>query len=252
MTDERNDISDEVLTAFLDGELAPDRYAALEQRIASDPAIEARLTALALPIPKMRSALDPVALDAPYLPDLGLTAPPQRAGGTARKLWAPLALAASFALGLGLSQMLTQPPQLQAPAGWLATVASYQSLYIPETLDGPPQNAERAQNVLARAEQEFGLSLQAATTIDGMPFKRAQMLGLNGKPLLQIAYLTPDGVPMALCLIRVNKPDRARKDTTLFELSGTSWVKDGVGYFLIGGDDPERVTQLSQSVIRAL
>ena len=145
-----------------------------------------------------------------------------------------------------------EPPQGPAPLGWTAAVASYQSLYVTETLSNTGQAAAETDAVLARAADEFEVALAPATQIDGITFKRAQMLGFKGKPLLQMAYLTPDGTPFALCLIRTDKPDRGTKGIEMFDVAGVSWVKDGVGYLLIGGNDVGRVEDLSGSFIASL
>jgi hypothetical protein len=57
---------------------------------------------------------------------------------------------------------------------------------------------------------------------------------------------------MALCLTRVGAEDRGPKTSTSHNLAGVSWVKDGVGYYLIGGSDLARVEALSQQVITSL
>jgi hypothetical protein len=239
-------VSDETLTAYLDGMLEPEVQAEVEATIAADVDIAARLDALRLPIGRLQAAMTPGMLDAPSLPpELLVTAqePPRR------RYWVPTAIAASFAIGFVVSGVL-QPP---APkTGWLTSVAAYQALYITETLSGPAQTDARRAEVLDTATGVFDLDLEPATQLDGADFKRAQMLGFKGKPLLQMAYLTPDGVPMALCLIPVDGPDKPPEPSVLFDLAGISWVENGVGYYLVGGDSPDQIDTLFTQIRAAI
>ncbi|MFK7834652.1 MAG: hypothetical protein AB8B60_00400 [Sulfitobacter sp.] len=247
MTDETNRYSDETLTAYLDGELDVSEVRAVEAALATDENLSARLAALDLPLDALRRAMGPAMLDAPEIPASLLVEPPRARMGFA----APLALAASFVLGVGITTYMQ--PEPKAPAvGWLASVASYQALYVTETLSGATQDSASTTAVLTRAGAEFGVALDPATQIDGMEFKRAQILGFKGKPLLQMAYLTPDGTPLALCLVSTGNEDRGPKPTVMFDLAGVSWVRDGVGYFLVGGTDTDLLNTLTGEIRAAI
>lgn len=255
MTQESLAFTDETLSAYLDGELDAATTAAIDAAIETDETLVDRLAALDIPVDLIRSVMAPDVLGAPPLPDFLREAEEpiqsQTPTRTRPRSFLPLALVASFLVGMVATTLILPEPE-PAPGGWTAAVASYQALYVTETLATSKQDAAARDAVLARAGLEFDVTLASATQIDGLDFKRAQMLGFKGKPLLQMAYLTPDGTPMALCLIRTDNPDRGFKEIDMFDLAGTSWVSNGVGYLLIGGDDASQIEALSNRMIAAL
>lgn len=238
MEREAHSFSDEELTAFLDGEAEAGLVAQIE---ASLPALEARLAALDLPLETLRAGLDPAHLRAPEMAPLPVAAAPQRFA-----MWQPAALAASFALGAFLFSPSEPEPS------WVDAVASYQALYVTETLSGTTQDGEVTQAVLMRAQAALGVDVDAARVLDGLTFKRAQMLAIGGEPLLQMAYLDSEGVPFAFCLTRTDGADKDPVTTVNHNLSTTSWVRDGVGFVLIGGDDDALVQALSVDLVTRL
>lgn len=243
--------SDETLTAYLDGEVDATTQAAIRAALAQDEALAARLATLDIPLGAIRQVMAPAVLRAPGMPE-ALAAHPQAASNKRRgRFLTPLALAASFAVGMVATTLLIPAPADPQIGGWTEAVASYQALYVTETLSGGRQEAAALDGVMARARDEFAVSLRPATTLAGLDFRRAQMLGFEGKPLLQMAYLTPEGTPIALCLIRTDTEDRNPEPSLMFGQAGTSWVADGVGYFLIGGDNMQRIETLGAEV-RAL
>lgn len=234
--------TDQALLAYLDG-AAPDATATtIEAALAQDDALGVRLMELDDAGATLRRAFDLDALDAPTMPK-PQAAPRGRAWGY---VVAPVALAASFVLG-----MLVSPSQ-QAPApataGWIDQVASYQALYVTETLSGAAQNPALTRNTLDRVEAELGLSWDTAPQIEGLTFKRAQMLAVNGEALVQIAYLDADGIPWALCITRVGQDDRDLKSKMSHALAASSWVENGLGFVLVGGQDTDRATRLADGV----
>ncbi len=259
MSDRAHPISDERLTAYLDDALGAEARANVEAALAADHALAERLEALIVPLDGMRAIMAPEVLRAPRMPEDLVTelaplplqapgAPPARHS----RLWVPTLLAASFAAGVVATYVLTPAAPAPSAPKWVEAVASYQALYVTETLAASQQDPAKTAAVLAKAADDFGVSLAPALVLEGLEFKRAQMLGWNGKPLLQMAYLAADGTPMALCLTRVGAEDRGPKTTVSHDLAGVSWVQDGVGYYLIGGSDAAQVEALSKQVIARL
>ena len=210
----------------------------------SDGAVAARLDALAVPMKLLKLSMNPAVLDAPALPAHLAGAAPSPSRG----IWVASAIAASFVIGVAVTNFMRPAPN----TGWIATIASYQALYVTETLDGATQPSAETAQVLARAQDTFGVDLSEALSVAGLDFKRAQMLGLNGSPLLQVAYLAEDGTPMALCLKSVSGPDRGPKTTVMFDMAGVSWVENGIGFLLIGGGDTAKTEALSSGLAAVL
>jgi len=229
-------VTDEDLTAFLDDALPDPERARIEASMAADPALQHRLDALYLPEGLLSRAYDMAAMDAPQMPAAlraqvaaAATQPtttvqaempipePANINKAPAFLW-PMALAASFALGMVAMNILQPAAQTELASvkpGWVETVASYQALYTTETLSGTPQDTETTQAILARAEGLLDVDLTPALDIEGLTFKRVQMLAIDGAPLIQMAYLDDQGRPFAFCLtIRCLPPSgRSRSKT---------------------------------------
>ncbi|MEX0317730.1 MAG: anti-sigma factor [Ruegeria sp.] len=237
--------SDEELTAYLDGEADAPLRDRIDQALADDPALAEQLQGLELPLDAMRDALSADMLGAPAMPAGLLPAPQPRR--------APLALVASVALAFGLGALSTYLLQPKAqPPGWKAVVASYQSLYVTDTVADAAQPPEMTAQVLAGFGADHGVDLTPAQSVQGLEFKRAQILGFRGKPLLQMAYLGENGVPVAFCITRSKGEDRGPQNETLAGLAATSWVSNGVGYLVIGGQDQDVTETLAKELIQQL
>lgn len=236
--------TDEDLTAYLDGEADSALRQGIESALASDARLEGRLRALDIPLGAMRGALSPAALSAPEMPRNLLPTP--FTSHTRLSLVAALALAAALgALGAYMWRPAASP-------GWMDVVASYQSLYVTETVANANQPPDMTAEVLAGFGSDHGIDLTPAQSVDGLDFKRAQILGFKGKPLLQMAYLSEDDVPFAFCITRFAGEDRGPRTETLEGLSATSWVKDGIGYLVIGGQDDATVSSAASEIIERL
>ena len=257
MTGRETEFSDAELTGYLDGALPADKMAAIDRALADDDALAERMMALDIPLAEIRQAMDPALLAAPAMPaHLKAAADPAPAVRAAKRgglsSWLmPAAIAASFAAGVWITPIVRpdKPPlPVATTGGWIDTIASYQSLYVAQTLEGPAASPAQTEAVLAAAEDAIGVAMAPATQVANMQFKRAQILGFKGKPLLQMAYITPDGTPLALCVIPVSGEDRGAKTTVNHGMTGVSWVENGVGYLLIGGSDAEAIEALSAQV----
>lgn len=231
MTKQRS-FTDAELTAYLDGEADPATGAAIKATLASDAALQSRLAALQIPAGALNKAFGQLLAAAPAAPEL----PPARSTDLRNKrpYWTMAAcLALGVAIGAGFT--LLRPKE----AGWMDYVAAYQALYVNATLasvEAEPQ--EEADARLGALGAVLGRDLGPARTDSVLRFKRGQILGYQGNPLIQLAYLSPTGDPVALCIIRTDNPDQS--GVTLTQLEGMAaayWYKDGLGYLLIGGKD---------------
>jgi len=251
-------LTDEQLTAYLDGALAEDDRTRVENALAADPQAQQRLAQLELPDGLFAQAFDLDAMGAPAMPaalrtKVDAAAAPQVANtNKAPRYFWPASLAASFALGMLLMTALRPAGQGPEQMSWVDTVASYQALYVTETLSGQRQAPEITQSVLARAESLMGVDLQAALEIDGLDFKRVQMLSLDGEPLIQMAYLDAQGQPYAFCLTMRGTQDAGQMMRMSFDLATSSWVEDGVGFVLVGGQDETTTNDIAAQFRRAI
>ena len=257
MSGHETQFTDADLTGYLDGALDAEQAAAIAAALETDAALGARLMALDIPVGDLVDAMDPAPPHAPPMPATlraasvqSPTAPTKKSGGLSSWLM-PAAIAASFAAGVWITPIVRpdKPPlPVAATGGWIDSIASYQALYVTQTLADAMPNETETSMVLAQAQEALGVTMTPATEVASLDFKRAQMLGFKGKPLLQMAYLSADGTPFALCVTTVSGEDRGAKTTQSHGLTGVSWVENGVGYLLIGGTDAEAVEALSEQV----
>jgi len=234
-------ISDEVLTAYLDGELSEAERADVDAALETNADVQGRLAALDLPLDAVRERLDAVLDMAPPPPELG--AP------VAAPAWLPkwAGLAAALVLGLGLGGWAMRPAEVD----WVEVVANYQSLYVTETLAAPrlPEAEESAK--IADLSNSLGIDLSPLTELAPVMFRRAQMLGIEGEPLVQMAYLAGD-VPVAICVTPIDGADTGVELDRRFDMEAASWVEGGYGYLVIGGDDRDLIRDVADQVRSAL
>jgi anti-sigma factor RsiW len=229
--------TDEQLTAYLDGEATVELCDQIETALETDDALGMQLAALDIPVAEIAQAYDALLLQAP--PMLPPPTPMQRPSRLSVGIWGMVGLfGTGIAAGLATAMItgVGAPPPPQP--GWKAVVASYQSLYSSDTLADDDSSPTEMQAQLAQVSQLVGADLTKLPQVDGLTFKRAQVLGFKGKPLVQLAFVRSDGTPVALCIIKAKTKDS--KPINSEELSGmaaASWNSDGLAYLLIGGTE---------------
>lgn len=230
MTDPRS-FTDEQLTAYLDNEADAATASAIKAALATDAALQNRLDALQIPAGALNKAFSSLLVAAPAAPSL----PPASAVGASRK--APYwTMAACLALGvaIGAGSAFWRPKD----ANWMDYVAAYQALYVNATLATVQDSPEEASARLATLGAVLGRDISPARADSILQFKRGQLLGYQGNPLVQLAYLSPTGDPVALCIIRVDDPGPSAVTLTRLEgMAAAYWQRDGLAYLLIGGKD---------------
>ena len=238
MTDPRT-FSDEELTAFLDGEADAELESMISTALETDVALGERMAALDIPMAAMAAAFDSVLDDAPAMPDLAPAAAPAPANTNTRPRWGfgIATFATGLAAGLAVAMFTGFGTPEPAPRGWVSFVASYQTLYTTDTLQAVDPSPQDVALQLAAVSEGIGIDLAALPQAQGLTFKRAQLLGFNGKPLVQISYLREDGTPVALCIIPAGPDAQALNMGAAEGLDVARWNTPGFGFLLIGGQD---------------
>jgi len=231
--------TDEELVAYLDGEedFAPMDEIALALK--TDISLAKRLEALRIDRKLVSIAFDGLA-------DKNISRPSLPVSQAPKSSVQQLAMAASIALAIGLGggYYLEQSRE----TGWMDYVAAYQALYINSTLNHVNISDASKQIELDRVAAAIGKNI-SVTDLQGsveVEYKRAQILGFEGKALIQLAFLASTGEPMALCILRTDKS--SSEDIESSELEGmraASWVKDGYEYLLIGGKDSSLISRMA-------
>ena len=235
--------SDEELTSYLDGEADATLSAAIAAARDGDANVRARLEYLTLDKDALKSAFDALLDDAPAPPDV------LNAGPVGQRRIASLALrslAATAALCLMLGGIAGAWLATPREASWREFAAAYHALYVNRTLAVINNPRSAAEDELKRVSDALGktIKLGAVSQVDKLNYKRAQILGFKGQPLIQLAFLSKAGAPVALCIIRAaGDGSRAIEMQEMHAMSSASWSKDGYSYFLVGGSDAKLIEQ---------
>ncbi len=242
--------TDEQLTAYLDGRLDADLAQILEEQIGEDPDLEMRLLAFE----RSRSAGLRDAMQA--LPgsshltsiEASIVQPPKGSTGFGlTAVAAGFAAACAFALGA----VLFGGDTAAVPDRWQEQVAVYQALYVTDTLNNVGNAPNDIEEQLTRSGEVLGrdLPIEAVGDLDGLPLLRAQVLGFNGSPLIQMAYLTPEGVPVALCAVKLAGAETlSPKSESFYGLESVHWSDGTFSYMIVGDVAPERLSRMAQSL----
>jgi anti-sigma factor RsiW len=233
---DHNHFTDEQLTAYLDGEADAELTAMIDAALEVDAQLGDRMAGLDIPLAAINQAYDALLDQAPEMPDVQtMTAQHPRQGFG---IWGAIGVfGTGIAAGLAMAVFTGFGDPVPKEPGWKAVVASYQSLYSMETFTADAVDETEAQLQLAQVSQLIGSDLTQLPDIDGLSFKRAQILNFKGKPLVQLAFARADGTPVALCIIKSKTKDSKPINLeTFFGMEAASWNIDGLAYLLIGGD----------------
>lgn len=234
-------ITDEELTAYLDGEASDALQTRIEAAMQVDHDLKNRLSALTLDIAILQQEVLSSYPAAPAMPVL----PPQRPSSRSGRIFAS-GIAVGATIGVLIFATLLSRPQ-PTEEGWASFVASYQMLYTAETLNRANPSSSDTSAQLRHVSDAVGLDLNALPDIAGLTFKRAQVLGFRGAPLIQIAYQRPDGTPVALCIIQSDpQPTDTMAEGESKGLQTVRWTQDGHGFLLIGDMDPKPLREAAE------
>ncbi|MDE1992589.1 MAG: anti-sigma factor [Rhizobiaceae bacterium] len=251
--------SDEMLTAFIDGELDAAERERIEALIDSDARVAERFDFLSRSDLPFREAFEPLLASAPNARlDAMLAAIPstgeqsRKAAGMSRRGFLS-AIAACFVVGIAIDRGVIEIGHRLARSDegteWRAVVAEYLSLYTSDTLSAPA--GDRAQQVaqLNEVGAKLGITLTPeSVAMPGVDFKRAQLLNYDDKPLAQIAYLDPETGPMALCIIPSERGAAAPDMENRKGMNVVYWSNASHAFMLIGHAPIDRMRELADDV----
>ena len=248
-------ISDEQLSAFVDGELAADEHAQVQAWLAAHAEDAARAARFSADGDALRSLFGPV-IDEPVPPALRATVwhrpgPPR---------WALAASAAGLLLGGallggGAVWRWSQQHEAQLAAGtaqgWAQRAAFAHSVYTPEPrhpVEVKAQEEHLARWLTRRIEvpvklfdlRGLGFDLVGGRLLPDGPGKSAQLMYQDAKGLRVTVYL--------------RKPEKGTEAAFRYERQGDLgmfyWVEDGCGYALVGALPRETLLALSEAIYK--
>lgn len=243
--------NDEDLSAFLDGEATPELQSQIEAELETNPDLVAKLQNLAMADDKIRAGFDAILRDAPALPDsLRSSEAPKSASKFGFGAGAISGLIAASVLFAAVSFFSKAP---QSNPDWTEYVAAYQALYVPATVASADFTSEKARQQIDALDGEIGIDLSSLPPLQGLELRRAQLLGFEGRPLLQIVFSDPAGAPVALCII-ASETDLHMTEVakTMEGMESVFWTNAEHEFLLIGSDDQSQLIKASSVIRKAI
>lgn len=240
-----NSISETDLLAYLDG-TAPHPVA---EQIASDPELRARLRDLvvsrAMENSQTRLAIckdhPPEFLALPERPNPG-----QLRGGQVLVAFvlAITLVVATIALS-GLSQR-------SVDLIWVETLVNTHVIRLQQDAAPHSKTASTTTALIARFSEEFALPLDKALNFQTADFEHAHPMFLQGRPVLELAYHTPDQDKLFFCMTFVADQDRAPQTEFVKGIAATYWIKNGMGFVVMGGAQSGRTLNFAAEALAHL
>jgi len=232
--------TDRELKAYLAGDASQPLEQSIETALSSDPELERRLMALDNVAAFVRDTLK-IIPSAARLETLLQTPKPTRAkSGQFRGI----SIAASILAGIVLGWS-GKDYAVDKQSTWRMEVASYQALYTPQTIAHLDRDPVNLSNQFKRASTALKLDLpqEKLAEIEALTLFRAQVLGFQGHPLIQIVYQSETGAPIALCIIaKDTAPEQTQITYARMQgLASATWANDKYEFFLIGGQDETHI-----------
>ena len=262
-------VTEEMLSAYLDGELSQDDTAALEEVLAVDSALQGQLAALIeadqaahedfaamleQPVPDAlvatileaetpASAVEPEQRPQPPVtpqpdplpePANSPNAPTMRGLGLAAAVVGALMIGGAG--GLYIGGVATQPtaPQGTQVAGWIADIAEYHAVYATQTRHLVEVPAEEAAHIQTWLTATLGTDVVIPDLADqGLNFEGARLLVAAGRPVAQLLYTDANGAVVALCQIQSDSPQLAARQDTVGGFDLISWGGTGANYVVV-------------------
>ena len=260
------ELSDELLVAYVDGQLARRQTQAVEKVLEQDDVIAKRVAALKNAHGRLEAAFEAILTGE----EADAAATPTSHPPGLFIAWATLGKVSLATAGLVAAFVM-----LLAGFGWpLATPEfSLQSSGVadPDYVGSIPpswqEDAARAHALLSRASVEVGLesqgnrdlvAFQLAQAIgpnltvpdlsgQGLRFMRAQLLRSGDEPLAQLLYLGTSGAPLAL-YAKKSQETSTPSFKRYGALGGVAWSQAGIAYLLAGEGDEASLTKLADAI----
>ena len=260
------ELSDDLLVAYVDGQLARKQTHAVEKVLEQDDVIARRVVALKDAHSRLEAAFE--AILAGEEAEILATPGPQRRGifiewGTAAKVaLAGTGLAAALVLAIaGYGWPLVMPELARHPAGealpeftgslpssWHEEVARAQALLSRSSLEVGLESQGNQDLIALQLGQAIGPSLKLPDLQSrGFRFVRGQLLRSGGEPVAQLLYLGTSGAPLALYAKKGEGSD-APQFKPFGAIGGVAWSEGGIAYLLAGEEDEGVLMRLAETI----
>jgi anti-sigma factor RsiW len=260
------EMTDELLVAYVDGELSAEMRATVQARVAQDPVAQGKVKDMQDTAALLRAAFgdsDPKDSD---LRDSDLrdsdkdNVVPLKSGRRLRNfgnhpLLSGFAAAAAIVLVVGTG-LFMRPFAADDRAEFMADVAAYHSVYAQETEHLAEVPASRKDHI----EEWLGKRLDRKLSIpdlsaEGWAFEGGRLLAEDDQPIAQLLYTAPGRQPIAVCITHSDQaPSQPPSKTTEYDpgkgIRVAAWDAEGYLYIVVGYLDKPELKLLAEQVRR--
>ncbi|WP_322029042.1 anti-sigma factor [Paraburkholderia sp. J76] len=132
---------------------------------------------------------------------------------------------------------------------WVAAAVNYQQLYTRDTVAFDALTPEVASQVIAQIHSDDGVPIRVPDLRPaGLTFTRIQRLRFHNRPLVQIVYLPKTGLPVALCVMKDEKPDASMTHERVESMNVLTWRRANLSYALIASLDDDRLLEIGKQI----
>ncbi len=245
--------SDEHIIAYLDGKLDMEQGKALHRDRQHNRELDAYIRSMEIDTDELSAVRDEMLPDTPQFAFQKTDNKASKKESVAMPDRRQVAMAASvlavFGLGFLTSRFL--PADNPPPSNWVQAVAEYQMLYSGETLALLEKNPDQQGREVAEIGRKLDLILvRSDLNVEGLTFKRGQLLNYKNKPLVQFAYLDDNGTPIAFCIIRRDdRPEQGLQSKAMLAgQNAVTWSTGQYGFVVIGKADPTTIEKYAKQL----
>jgi anti-sigma factor RsiW len=264
------ELSDDLLVAYVDGQLARKQTRAVEQVLDQDDVLAARVDALKHAHARLEAAFEAIlageeaevsAVSVPEVDGLVISWRAVKVTLAAAGIAAAAALAiAGYGWPLSLPGLGSVPqeaappaptavaPAATAPGDWQEEAARAHALLSRETLQVGRESQENVDFVSLQLARILGPDAKLPNLeAQGYLFKRMQALRFGDEPLAQILYLGLKGAPLAL-YAKKGDGTATLAPGRFGGINTVAWSEDGISYLLAGEADEALLMRIATRV----
>jgi anti-sigma factor RsiW len=134
-------------------------------------------------------------------------------------------------------------------ADLLEEVAGYHEVYSRETTHLVEVPADQADQLTAWLGERLDREIKIPELADaGLRFAGGRMLVVNDRPVAELMYTRDEGLPIAVCVSRIDGKPWSMDVEQHDALRIASWGKDGYAYLVVGELDDATAKDLAKRV----
>jgi anti-sigma factor RsiW len=255
------ELTDELLVAYVDGELSAETRASVKARVAQDPVAQGKVKDMEDTAALLRAAFGDGAPGDGALGDGNLNDGDIRNNVVPLKpsfrhrvirnhpMISGLAVAAALALMVGAG-LFMNPFVSDERAGFMADVAAYHEVYARETEHLAEVPASRKDHI----EEWLGSRLQRTLSVpdlsqEGWAFEGGRLLAEDGQAIAQLLYTAPGRQPIAICITKSDQPETKPVEYDPGKgIRVAAWDAGGYLYIVVGALEKPELGTLAEQV----